>query len=148
MSWTRVDTGLRDHRKVRKLARQLNIEQAHALGLVVNFWLFALNNWGNGYLDNDADEIAHACVWSGEPKLLTDALIDAGFIDTLDNADKVFRIHDWDNYGGKYIKQVERNRDRAAAWREEKKERKQEAKEITQTLNEFKFSDLVDKKSL
>ena len=84
----------------------------------------------------------------GEPKLLTDALIDAGFIDTLDNADKVYRIHDWDNYGGKYIKQVERNRDRAAAWREEKKERKQEAKEITQTLNEFKFSDLVDKKSL
>ena len=43
--WTRVDTGLRDHRKVRKLARELKIEQAHALGLVVNFWLFALNNW-------------------------------------------------------------------------------------------------------
>lgn len=25
--WTRVDTGLRDHRKVRRLARKLEIEQ-------------------------------------------------------------------------------------------------------------------------
>jgi len=145
--WTRVDIGLRDHRKVRKLARQLEIEQAHALGLVVNFWLFAINNWGHGFLDNDPDEIAHACVWKGDPEPLTHALIDCGFIDTLDNKNAL-RIHDWDNYGGKYIKQVERNRDRAAAWRDEKKERKQEAKEITQTLNEFKFSDLVEKKSL
>ena len=73
--------------------------------------------------------------------------MNAGFIDRLDS-DNALRIHDWDNYGGKYIKQVERNRDRAAAWRDEKKERKQEAKEITQTLNEFKFTDLVEKKSL
>ena len=146
--WTRVDTGLRDHRKVRKLARQLQIEQAHALGLVVNFWLFALNNWGHGFLDYDPDEIAHACVWPGDPQALTNALIDCGFVDTIDNKDKTLRIHDWDNYVGKYIKQVERNRDRAAAWRDEKKERKQEAKEITQTLNEFKLSDLVEKKSL
>jgi|TARA_Y100000015_G_C2394548_1_gene91995 hypothetical protein len=145
--WTRVDTGLRDHRKVRKLARSLEIEQAHALGLVVNFWLFALNNWGHGFLDNDADEVAHACVWHKDPDDLLFALIDVGFLEKMPNNDAL-KIHDWDNYGGKYIKQVERNRDRAAAWREEKKERKQEAKEITQTLNEFKFSDLVDKKSL
>ena len=72
-------------------------------------------------------------------------MFDAGF---LENKNGVWLIHDWDNYGGKYIKQVERNRDRAAAWRDEKKERKQEAKEITETLNDFKFSDLVDKKSL
>ena len=145
--WTRVDTGLRDHRKIRKVAKELGIEQAHALGLVVNFWLFALNNWGFGYLDNDPDEIAFACVWNGDPGALTDALLNAGFIDRLDS-DNALKIHDWDNYGGKYIKQVERNRDRAAAWRDEKKERKQEAKEITQTLNEFKFTDLVEKKSL
>jgi len=145
--WTRVDTGLRDHRKIRKLARELQIEQAHALGLVVNFWLFALNNWGYGFLDNDPEEIAHACVWPNDPDVLTEALLNAGFIERLDSPGAL-RIHDWDNYGGKYIKQVERNRDRAAAWRDEKKERKQEAKEITKTLNEFKFGDLVEKKSL
>ena len=148
MSWTRVDTGLRDHRKVRKLARSLKIEQAHALGLVVNFWLFALNNWGKGYVEKEAEEIAHACVWNGDPGALVSAMLEAGFIKEQSDASNYYVIHDWDNYGGKYIKQVERNRDRAAAWREEKKERKQEAKEITQTLNEFKFSDLVDKKSL
>lgn len=144
--WTRVDVGLRDHRKVRKLARQLQIEEAHALGLVVNFWLFALNNWGHGFLDFDTDEIAHACVWKGDPVPLTNALIDCGFIDLLDD-NKNLRIHDWDNYGGKYIKQVERNRDRAAAWREEKKERAEDAKQISKNLD-MNFSDLVEKKSL
>jgi hypothetical protein len=143
--WTRVDTGLRDHRKVRRLARKLEIEQAHALGLVVSFWLFSLNNWGHGVVDQDPDEIAHAACWDGDPQDLVQGLFDAGF---LENKNGVWLIHDWDNYGGKYIKQVERNRDRAAAWRDEKKERKQEAKEITETLNDFKFSDLVDKKSL
>ena len=43
--------------------------------------------------------------------------------------------------------EVERNRDRAAAWREEKKERAAEAKEISKTLD-MNFTDLVDKKSL
>ena len=143
--WTRVDTGLRDHRKVRKLARLLKIEQAHALGLVVGFWLFSLNNWGHGVVDKDPDEIAHAACWAGDPQDLVDAFLNAGF---LENKNGVWLIHDWDNYGGKYIAQVERNRERAAAWRDEKKERKQEAKEISQTLNEFKFSELVDKKSL
>ena len=57
------------------------------------------------------------------------------------------RIHDWDNYGGKYIKQVERNRDRAAAWREEKKERAEDAKQIAKNLD-MNFTDLVEKKSL
>lgn len=143
--WTRVDTGLRDHRKVRRLARSLEIEQAHALGLIVNFWLFSLNNWGHGIVDQDPDEIAHACVWGGDAQDLVDAMFDSGF---LELKNKLWLIHDWDNYGGKYIKQVERNRDRAAAWRDEKKERKEEAKEITKKLDEFKFSDLVDKKSL
>jgi hypothetical protein len=144
--WTRVDVGLRDHRKIRKLSRELQIEQAHALGLVVNFWLFALNNWGHGFLDNDSEEIAHACVWPHDPDVLTKALIDCGFIEKMTN-ENALRIHDWDNYGGKYIKQVERNRDRAAAWREEKKERAAEAKEISKTLD-MNFTDLVDKKSL
>ena len=144
--WTRVDTGLRDHRKVRKLARELKIEQAHALGLVVNFWLFALNNWGHGFLDRDPEEIAHACVWPHDPDDLLYAMLDAGFLEQMPN-ENALKIHDWDNYGGKYIKQVERNRDRAANWREEKKERAAEAKEISKTLD-MNFSDLVDKKSL
>ena len=144
--WTRVDVGLRDHRKVRKLARELKIEQAHALGLVVNFWLFALNNWGHGFLDRDPEEIAHACVWTGDAEYLTSCLIDCGFIDEMGDR-SALRIHDWDNYGGKYIKQVERNRDRAAAWREEKKERAEDAKQIAKNLD-MNFTDLVEKKSL
>jgi len=143
--WTRVDTGLRDHRKVRRLARSLEIEEAHALGLIVNFWLFSLNNWGHGIVDQDPDEIAHACVWKGDAQDLVDAMFDSGF---LELKNKLWLIHDWDNYGGKYIKQVERNRDRAAEWRDEKKKHKADAKEITKTLDDFKFSDLVDKKSL
>ena len=79
--WTRVDTGLRDHRKVRKLARLLKIEQAHALGLVVGFWLFSLNNWGHGVVDKDPDEIAHAACWAGDPQDLVDAFFDAGFLE-------------------------------------------------------------------
>lgn len=143
--WTRVDIGLRDHRKVRRLARSLNVEQAHALGLVVNFWLFSLTNWGHGVVDKSPDEVAYACVWSGDPQTLVNGLFDAGFLDEVNGQ---WLIHDWDAYGGKYIAQVERNRERAAQWRDEKKERKEEAKQITQSLNEFKFSDLVDKKSL
>ena len=142
--WTRIDVGLRDHRKVRRLARSLEIEQAHALGLVVNFWLFSLNNWGHGIVDQDPDEIAHACTWSGDSTVLVDALFDVGF---LDNVNNLWIIHDWDNYGGKYIKQVERNRDRAAEWRDEKKKHKDDAKEITKLLGNG-FDDLVNKKTL
>jgi len=142
--WTRVDTGLRDHRKVRRLARRLDIEEAHALGLIVNFWLFSLSNWAHGFIDQDPDEIAHACTWKGDSTDLVDSMIDVGFID---NSNGVWRIHDWDKYGGKYIKQVERNRDRAAAWRDEKKERAEDVKEISKNLD-MSFSDLVNKKSL
>ena len=73
-------------------------------------------------------------MWKGDAEPLTNALIDCGFIDLLDNKTNALRIHDWDNYGGKYIKQVERNRDRAAAWREEKKERAEDAKQIAKNI--------------
>ena len=143
--WTRVDTGLRDHRKIRKLSKILEVEEAHALGLVVNFWLYSLNNWGHGQVEQDPDEVAHACCWKGDATDLTQALFDVGFLDVDMHGN--WLIHDWDMYGGKYIKQVERNRDRAANWRNEKKERAADAKEIAKNLD-LNFSDLVDKKSL
>lgn len=63
----------------------------------------------------EAEDIADACEWPGDPEELLAALIKAGFID------EDYQIHDWFDYAGRLIEKREKNKERKQKSREGKK---------------------------
>lgn len=107
MAWTESHQELAHHPKTKKLKRLLSIGTAQAVGHLHLLWWWALDYAQDGNLAPfEGDVIADACEWEHDPDVLVDALIQAGFVD----AD--MHIHDWDQYGGKFIKERERGRAR------------------------------------
>ena len=51
MAWIQVHQQLKDHRKLLKAADELEVEPAHMLGLLISFWLWALDNTPSGSLE-------------------------------------------------------------------------------------------------
>ena len=79
------------------------------MGLLVSFWLWALDNAPKGSLAGITPRmIARAAQWDGEPEKLAETLIRAGWID--ENEDGALEIHDW--------YRVRRQADRPTAGRE------------------------------
>ena len=56
MAWIQIHQQLKDHRKVLAAADELDIEPAHMLGLLISFWLWAIDNAP----DNSTTEISPA----------------------------------------------------------------------------------------
>lgn len=119
MAWIEVHQSLPTHKKTRRLARELKLNTrdfAKAVGHMVMFWLWAMDNAPDGDLsDIDVYDIADAAQWTGDPKKFFDAMKTAGFVDE-DN-----RIHDWDLYIGKLIDRREANAQRNREARARKK---------------------------
>lgn len=118
MAWIQVHQQLKDHRKLLAAADDLEIEPAHMLGLLISFWLWALDNTPGGSLEGISNRnIARAAQWNGNPDALAEAMKNAGFLDK--NDDGTLEIHDWYEYTGKLIDQREaeklRSRRRRAA---------------------------------
>lgn len=118
MAWLQVHQTLKDHRKLFDAADQLEITPPHMIGLLVSFWLWALDNAPTGSLNDITPRmIARAAQWDGDPEKLAQTLIRAGWIDLKE--DETLEIHDWYEYAGKLIDQrqaeKERSRNRRAA---------------------------------
>lgn len=118
MAWLQVHQTLKDHRKLFDAADQLEVEPPHMMGLLVSFWLWALDNAPTGSLvDITPRMISRAAQWDGDPEKLAKTLIRAGWID--EKEDGTLEIHDWYEYAGKLIDQrqaeKERSRSRRAA---------------------------------
>ena len=102
MAWLQVHQTLKDHRKLFDAADELEITPPHMMGLLVSFWLWALDNAPKGDLAGITPRmIARAAQWDGEPEKLAETLIRAGWID--ENEDGTLEIHDWYEYAGKLI---------------------------------------------
>ena len=100
MAWLQVHQTLKDHRKLFDAADQLEVEPPHMMGLLVSFWLWALDNAPTGSLvDITPRMISRAAQWDGEPEKLAKTLIRAGWID--EKEDGTLEIHDWYEYAGK-----------------------------------------------
>ena len=113
MAWIKVDQTLKDHRKLQIAADILGIPSAYFMGLIVNFWLWALDNAPSGDLAGiSARMIAHAAQWGGNPDDFLSALIKAGFLDKNDGGD--LEIHDWYTWVGRLIEQRRREKERSA----------------------------------
>lgn len=106
MAWIQIHQQLKDHRKVLAAADELDIEPAHMLGLLISFWLWAIDNAPDGSLAGISDRmIARAAQWDKDPEEFVAALTSASLLDTTE--DGVLEIHDWSEYTGKLIEQRE-----------------------------------------
>lgn len=131
--WLPIHTELPRHIKVKRFAKQLNINQAQAIGHLVMLWLWTLENAADGNLGTFTyDEICQGALWRGRDKgCFISALIEAGFLD-LDN-----RIHDWDDYAGNLLSRRERDRLR-------KREERRRAKEQNEAIEREEDDALFD----
>lgn len=116
MAWIQIHQQLKDHRKVLAAADELDIEPAHMLGLLISFWLWAIDNAPDGSLAGISDRmIARAAQWDKDPEEFVAALTSASLLDVTE--DGVLEIHDWSEYTGKLIEQRENEKNRSRARR-------------------------------
>ena len=112
MAWIQVHQTLKDHRKLFDAADELEVSPPHMMGLLVSFWLWALDNAPSGNLEGITPRmIARAAQWEGPAEKLTAALIRAGWLDENDGGE--LEIHDWYEYAGKLIDQRQAEKERS-----------------------------------
>ncbi|MBD5469239.1 MAG: hypothetical protein HDR21_14010 [Lachnospiraceae bacterium] len=113
MAWIQVHQTIKDHRKTYDASDALEIQPAHMLGLLVNFWLWALDNAPAGDLQGISNRtIARAAGWpEADADRFVESLEIAGWIDSTEDGNLV--IHDWLDYAGKLIDQREAEKQRS-----------------------------------
>ena len=101
----RVSTTFPDHRKTIKLIRRIGMAGVVSL---VFLWANVAKTRPGGVLSRwDAEDIAIAGKWEGNPNDFVQALLDVGFL-ILD--DEVYTIHEWHEHNGYASKAAERSR--------------------------------------
>ena len=81
MSWFKLESSFRDHRKILRLARRLNVTRVEARGLVVGLFCRVSSEAPDGCLDSwEPEEIADAADFAGDPKELWEALVELNWI--------------------------------------------------------------------
>jgi hypothetical protein len=113
MAWIESHQSLGGHLKLRRLARELRIHRAQAIGHLHFLWWWALDNAPTGNLSALAPaEIAEVAEWPGSEDQFLAALKSCGWID--ENGE----IHDWADYAGKIVTSRQSNRERQRLARE------------------------------
>ena len=105
--WIEIHQSLPRHRKILALATELKVDRVQAIGHLVCFWLWALDNTPDGDLGGISSAmIAFGAEWTDNPQIFVDGLQKSGFIDIEDPDDSVapvLFIHDWHDYAGRLI---------------------------------------------
>lgn len=116
MAWIESHQTLREHPKLHRLARLLDVPRTSAAGLLHFLWWWALDHAEDGNITHfDALDIALAAGWEGDPEVFLGALIDcgpgdrAGFVERVDGG---LYLHDWYEFAGKLIDRRVRDRER------------------------------------
>lgn len=108
MLYTPSHAELAQHPKTRRLSRWLGVSIPTTIGHLHLLWHFALKYCPDGDLrDYSVDDIEEGCMWEGEPGRLWNGLA-AGWLDYDEDAD-TWRVHDWEEYGGKLVNRKEAN---------------------------------------
>jgi len=135
MAWIELHQSLTTHKKTRRLARKLGLGVPEGIpqtiGHLCLFWLWCVDGTDEGKItDLDAQDIADAAGWTGDPDIFCKAMIDSGFIEKTETETV---IHDWRDYIGKLLDRRketrEKERDRKRAYRQRLKEAQQEKTE-------------------
>ena len=130
MAWIELHQSLTTHKKTRRLARALGLGVPQGIpqtiGHLCLFWLWCVDGTEDGSLaDLDAQDIADAAGWTGDPDVFMEAMIASEFIE---RSPEGLAIHDWNDYIGRLIsfreKERERNRLKSQRHRDREKAKK------------------------
>ena len=113
MAWIESHQEIAHHPKLGRLMRALGISRPTAIGLLHLLWWWAMDHAPTGDLARyDADDLADAVDWQGDPTLLLTALTRSGFLDA-----EPLALHDWAQYAGKLLESRAAARERMASVR-------------------------------
>ena len=117
MAWISVHEQMRDHKKLRRLARLLNCNRHEAAGILIFLWLWALTNADREGAIATADnaDISEGCGYEGEPDDLMFALTESGWLYKDEDG---YWINDWDEWQGIYYQSLEKRKENARRMRE------------------------------
>lgn len=116
----KVDILFVQHIKTKRLARKLQIPVPWAAGLILSIWLWSIQHRPSGVLDGIApEEIAEICQWCDNPMTLVNALIESEFFEVTQ--DGIIVVHEWQQAGGKFVKDREDANERMRKYRERQK---------------------------
>ena len=112
MAWLQVHQTIKDHRKLFDAADALEIAPPYMMGLLISFWLWALDNAPTGDLSGITPRmIARAAQYDGDAEIFAETLKNAGWLDEKDDGE--LEIHDWYEYAGKLIDQRQAEKERS-----------------------------------
>ena len=112
MAWIESHQELANHPKVYRLSDLLDESVPTVIGRLHLLWYWAYDYADDGDLTRYRDsEVARACMWTGEPARLIEALLEAGFLD------ETWQLHDWAEYQGKWQRRREAQAERQRAYR-------------------------------
>jgi hypothetical protein len=116
MAYLQSHQELATHPKTRKASRRLGVSIPTMIGHLHLLWYWALDHAPEGDLSRfDPDDLADAAEWEGDPDEFVKTLMGCGPGDSSGFLDPDGKLHDWDEYGGKYGKRVAAARKAAAA---------------------------------
>lgn len=133
MTWIPSHQELREHPKLRRLARLLNTPPVHLCGHLHFLWYWVLDYAADGDLaDFDAVDIAEAAGWEGDAEAFVQALVDCGPGDSKGLLERTrsgkLIVHDWNDHGGSQF----RKRALAAERKRRQRASEQEKEEASQ----------------
>ncbi len=121
MAWIELHQSLMNHKKIIRLKNVLKVEAPHAMGLVCNLWLWAVDNAPDGDLTEfSAEELSEVCGYKKDPNQFLKAMVDVGFID---KKGKKKQIHDWSEYTGRLMESREIRKEQARVRQAKRRER-------------------------
>jgi hypothetical protein len=104
MAWIESHQALGQHPKTLAFAAALHCSLPTAVGHLQYLWWWALDYAQDGLVTARTQPVAvRACQVQRQPERFWDALIDAGFVDVVDQDAPTWRIHDWSEYAGRLI---------------------------------------------
>ena len=80
MAWLKVDQTLRDHHKICDAADALQVDPAHMTGMMILFWLWAIDNAPSGSRNVDIMEKLYSLYYETEGVMISG---DVGYYDYL-----------------------------------------------------------------
>lgn len=107
MAWISIYDQVRDHPKLRTLARILRVNRHEAMGILVFLWIWGLTNADReGCLNgSEVDDIAEGVMFRGESDRLVRGLVESGWLNLIDGH---YFIHDWDVWQEQWFKYLDK----------------------------------------
>lgn len=120
--------------KLRTLSKEIGCSQNEALGMLVRFWIWGINNAGKeGCIEGaDRDDISDilnvGLCGEIDPRVAVDALIETGWID--EENDRLY-IHDWEEWQEQWYKAIEKRKKNADRKRKQRSLKNDDIQEET-----------------